>query len=59
MCCMGCLKREVILNQESGICDEVFEGSASMRLVSENNVAKSGISDGFLSSCYFLCVFFY
>ena len=57
MCCTGRVKREGILSEESGICDRFLEGSASVRLVSENSVAESGIRDGFLSSCDFIVCF--
>ena len=36
-------------SEESGICDGIFEGSAILRLVSENIVVESVIRDGFLN----------
>ena len=53
----GGVKHEVIRSEELEICDEVFEGSASVSLVSKNSVAESGIKDRFLV-CSILCVFF-
>ena len=54
---MGGVKREGTRIEESVICDEVFEGIVSVRIVSETSVAESVIRDRFLSSCNFLCVF--
>ena len=54
MCCTGWVKRKGIQNEESGTCYGVFEGNASVQILSENSVAKSEIRDGFLSSCNFL-----
>ena len=41
----GRVKCEVLQSEESIIGDEVFSGSASIRLVDENIVTESGISD--------------
>ena len=41
----GGVKCEVIRNEELVLCDEAFEGSASVRLISENIVKASRISD--------------
>ena len=43
--CTGGVKREVLISEESGICDEYFERSASVQLVVENIIKESGISD--------------
>ena len=53
----GGVKHEVIRSEELEICDEVFEGSASVILVSKNSVAESGIKDRFFSLLDFMCVF--
>ena len=49
MCCTNWVRNEGIRSEESGICDGIFEGSAILRLVSENIVVESVIRDGFLN----------
>ena len=46
-------KRVIMQSEDSGICDECFEGSVSVWIFGENTVKESGISDRFSISCEF------
>ena len=54
---MSWVKRKEMQSEESGICDGVFEGSVIVYLVVKKIVVESGIRDGFLNLCDFLCFF--
>ena len=57
MFCTRGVKYEGILSKELGISDEYVERSASVRLLSENNVKEFGISDRVLEFVQVWCVF--
>ena len=57
MFCTRGVKYEGILSEELGISDEYVERSASVRLLSENNVKEFGISDRVLEFVQVWCVF--
>ena len=50
-------KRVIMQSEDSGICDECFEGSVSVWTFGENTVTESGISDRFFDFMRVWCFF--